>query len=109
MTRSSAVVATDRPARYAKQLCSHLGRKAQAEWDAEAGEGRIVFGGGVAECTLKAAESGLQLGVEAPAEELDRFENVVGCHLVRFGAKDELVCVWEREDGTPGTKYRNDG
>ena len=42
------------------------------------------------------------------AESRDRLEGVVGRHLVRFGAKDELVCSWVRTDGTQGSEQRND-
>ncbi|WP_374935444.1 DUF2218 domain-containing protein [Streptomyces resistomycificus] len=37
---------------------------------------------------------------------LDRLEDVVGRHLVRFGAKDELVVEWRRDTGEPGTTQR---
>ena len=35
---------------------------------------------------------------------LDRLEDVVGRHLVRFGTKDELVVQWQRSDGTSGSR-----
>ncbi len=41
------------------------------------------------------------------AENLDRLEGVLGRHLVKFGAKDELVCAWTRSDGTPGNEHRH--
>jgi uncharacterized protein len=43
-----------------------------------------------------------------PADQIDRFENVVGRHLVFFGKRDELVVQWERADGTPGQVFGND-
>lgn len=105
---SIARVATDRPGRYGKQLASHMNRKAVGVWDTEAEQGSITFGD-VAVAQLRAEPGVLIFDIEAPAEVVERYESVVGRHLVRFGAKDELVCQWERSDGTPGSVQRNDG
>lgn len=101
---STASVVTDRPARYAKQLVSHMTRRAEGEWSEQTGTGWLRFAAGQAR--LEAADGVLQLRVEG--EDLDRLEDVVGRHLVRFGARDELVASWSRDDGTPGTTQRND-
>ncbi|MDL5205031.1 DUF2218 domain-containing protein [Streptomyces sp. ALI-76-A] len=106
MARSEARVATDRPHRYAKQLASHLGRRAETSWDEDSGEGRLVLQDGTG--ALTATEGALLLSVESQAEHLDRLEDVVGRHLVRFGTKDELVVEWRRDTGEPGTTQRND-
>lgn len=106
-TSSTASVATDRPARYGKQLASHLGRRVASHWDEEGQQGWIDFGSGRA--TLAAGDGVLLLAVVAQdAEARERLEGVVGRHLVRFGTKDELVCAWERTDGTTGTVQRNE-
>ena len=103
---STAAVATERPGRYAKQLASHLGRKVPSAWDEESGEGSVEFPTGRA--TLAAGDGVLLLALVADdAENLDRLEGVVGRHLVKFGAKDELVCAWTRSDGTPGNEHRH--
>jgi hypothetical protein len=102
MPRSEARVTTERPHRYAKQLASHFSRKLETSWDEEAGHGRLVFGAGTA--TLTAEPGALLLVVEG--EDLDRLEDVVGRHLVRFGTKDELVAEWHRDGGLPGTVQR---
>jgi uncharacterized protein len=102
---STAAVVTDRPARYGKQLVSHLTRRASGEWSDDAGTGTITFEGGAA--TLTAGEGVLTLVVDG--DDLDRLEDVVGRHLVRFGTKDELVVRWQRGDGTEGTQQRNAG
>jgi hypothetical protein len=103
MSTSTAHVSTDRPGRYGKQLVSHLTRKATGEWDEAAGTGWLEFPmGGRGE--LSAADGALDLQVTG--DNLDQLENVVGSHLVRFGAKDELVVVWTRDDGTAGTEQR---
>ena len=100
-------MATDRPARYAKQWASHMGRTAATEWDEDAGQGWIQFPTGKA--TLAAGDDVLLVALVADdAESRDRLEGVVGRHLVRFGAKDELVCSWVRTDGTQGSEQRND-
>jgi hypothetical protein len=107
MTTSTATVATERPGRYAKQLTSHLARRLETSWDGDTGTGWVVLGEGRAELT--AAGAALQMNIESPdAEQLARFEDVIGRHLVRFGTKDELIVQWVRDDGTPGTSYRND-
>jgi hypothetical protein len=104
VARSEARVLTDRPHRYAKQLASHLGRRLETEWDQESGKGSIVFASGRGE--LLAEEGALLLSVEGADEDLDRLEDVVGRHLVRFGNKDELVAEWHRDNGTPGSVQR---
>src|SRR4051812_24759066 len=106
MPRSEARVSTDRPHRYAKQLAAHLGRKVQSSWDEETGLGSIVFSMGSA--TLTAETGVLLLAVEGEAGQLDNLEGVMGRHLVRFGAKDELVAAWTRDNGEPGSVQRNE-
>jgi hypothetical protein len=89
---SVARVSTDRAGRYGKQLASHLGRRAQSEWNEEDGRGLIV--------TIWSQEDA--------ADAVDRLENVVGRHLVRFGTRDELVVAWTRAGGVPGSVQRKD-
>jgi hypothetical protein len=101
---STADVSTDRPARYGKQLVAHLSRRSEGEWAEDAGTGWVQFTDGRAE--LRAGDGVLHLRVEGA--DLPRWEDVVGRHLVRFGARDELVAQWTRTDGTPGTVQRND-
>lgn len=103
---SVAEVRTDRPARYGKQLVSHLGRKAGGEWTEESETGWITLGSGRAD--VSCAPGLLLLRVISPADP-DRLEDVVGRHLVRFGTKDELVVEWTRDDGSAGTTQRNEG
>ncbi|GAA1260412.1 DUF2218 domain-containing protein [Kitasatospora nipponensis] len=107
MSRSEARVATDRSARYAKQLASHLGRKVTAHFDADSGRADLVFSAGTA--TLQAEPDALLLSVEGAADDLAGLEDVVGRHLVRFGSKDELVVEWHRDNGEAGLVHRNAG
>ena len=108
---SSAAVETPRAGRYGKQLATHLGRRLVTEWDEHAGTGLVVFDGG--RCDLRATPEQLVLQValnastdpRVAAARLELIENVVGRHLVRFGARDELVVRWVRPDGSAGREY----
>jgi hypothetical protein len=104
---STATVATNRAARYGKQLVSHLGRRATAEWDEPAGSGWIDFGETRAELT--AGPDALDIRLWAAPDAIARMEDVVGRHLVRFGARDELTVQWVRGDGARGTRQENSG
>ena len=89
-----ADVATDNPARYAKQLVSHLGRK--VEWTTDGPTSTAQIGDGTAQVVV--GEGVLTLLAEAPdTENLDRVKDVLGRHLERFGARRELVVRWERD------------
>ena len=101
MPTSTAHVPTDRPARYGKQLVSHLSRRNGGAWDEPAGTGTVSLG--VGELLLNAQQDALTLELSCPAEEVERLEDVVGRHLVRFGTRDELRVSWQRGDGSPGT------
>lgn len=101
MLTSSAVVATDAPARYAKQLLSHLGRKNTVEpLDGAPDGGRLVFAYGTAE--LRPDAGSLRMDAAAPdLEGLAHVEDVLARHLERFGARAELAVRWERAAGEP--------
>ena len=101
---SSATVATDRPQRYGKQLVSHMSRKATGTWNDEAGSGVIEFATGRAD--LSCGDGALLLHVQSQDGDLERLEQVVGRHLVRFGTRDELVVSWTRSDGSAGSEQR---
>jgi hypothetical protein len=93
---SSASVATEAPARYAKQLLSHLGRKNTVEaLEGEPDGGRLVFAYGTG--TVRPQDGTLVLDAAAPdAEGLAHVEDVLKRHLERFGARQELVVDWQR-------------
>lgn len=93
---SRADVTTDTPARYAKQLIAHLGRKLEfttvgATSTATIGDaiGHIVVADGV--LTLLAS------GDDESA--VARVEHVLGSHLERFGQRSELIITWTRTGG----------
>ena len=90
---SRADVSTDQPARYAKQLVSHLGRKLAFATDGAtstaavgAGTGQVVVGDGV--LTL------LACGPDEAA--LADVEHVLGSHLLRFATRENLTLAWTR-------------
>jgi hypothetical protein len=105
MTSSRASVPTDRAARYGKQLVAHLTRHATGAWDESAATGWVDFGESRAD--LVAAPEALQIALTTSPERTAHIEDVVGRHLVRFGARDELTVQWLRTDGTPGTRQVN--
>lgn len=102
MLRSTAVVATDAPARYAKQLLAHLGRKNAVETIGEPEGGRLVFAYGTG--TVRPKDNLLVLEAAAPdADSLAHVEDVLARHLERFGARRELVVIWERGAADAGS------
>jgi len=114
-TTSTAEVATERAARYGKQLASHLGHRLETQWDDGAGSGTITFAEG--HCRVDATGTALllRIGLDATVQPdsvrtvLDRMEDVVGRHLVRFGSRDELVVAWQRSDGSPASRQVSPG
>ena len=96
MPCSTAVVVTDAPARYAKQLLAHLGRKATVEpLDGNPDGGRLVFAYGTG--TVRPGDGQLELVADAPDDEgRAHVEDVLARHLERFGSRRELTVTWER-------------
>ena len=104
--RSVARVVTDRPARYGRQLTSHMGRKITTTWDEASSTGSLSFnreGPVVGVVSLTCDDDALVLTLRTAAERLDRLEQITGIHLARFGYKEGLTIVWTRDDGTPGS------
>lgn len=117
---SIARVSIDRPSRYAKQLTSHLGEKLSTSWDPEAERGSVVLVGkgpdhedqrfafdGSATCDLVAGDGVLLLHIESPASLVERFENVIGGHLVGFARRDEMKIAFRRGDGSEGLSFES--
>jgi caffeoyl-CoA O-methyltransferase len=93
MPTSIARVSTARADRYVKQLVSHMSHKASTE-TRDDGSSVITVQSG--HCTLHPADDHiLMTAVADDAERLANVEDVIGRHLVRFGAKDELSIAWE--------------
>ena len=99
MPTSTAVVPTDAPARYAKQLLAHLGRKAGVTpLDDEPEGGLLQLSAGTGVVRPRADHLILE-ATAADAESLALVEDVLGRHLERFGARRELVVTWRRDPG----------
>ncbi|WP_062077550.1 DUF2218 domain-containing protein [Demequina globuliformis] len=83
---------TDRPARYLKQLCSHLSQKIEATHDE--GSGTVVFQS--ATSTLTVLPGSLEVAITGAADEdVYRSMGIVGGHLEKFAAKEGLAMTWD--------------
>jgi hypothetical protein len=95
--RARADVPTDSPARYAKQLVSHLGRR--ITWTSDGNTHRAVIGS--ADAQVVAGDAVLSLLVDAPEREsLERAQHVLASHLERFGRRNELAVTWSEDPTT---------
>ena len=95
MPHSVAVVTTPSPERYAKQLLSHLGHKATVEAvPGVADASRLYLSAGVGTVRIEGNSSLVLEADAADAEALDRVQDVLRRHLVRFGRRDELQVEW---------------
>ena len=90
---SRADVATDTPARYAKQLVSHLGRKVEFVMDGATHTATI--GDSTAQIAVGDGVLTLRAGAQTEAG-LARIEHALGSHLERFGQRAELTVSWDR-------------
>jgi hypothetical protein len=89
-----ADVPTEAPARYAKQLVSHLGRR--VEWSTEGPVSTAAIAGGTG--VVEVGDGVLTLRAQAPdTESLARVQDVLGRHLERFGQRNELVVTWAND------------
>ena len=90
---SRADVATDAPARFAKQLISHLGRKVPFTTDGPTATATV----GDMTLAITTGEAVLTLTVTATdPTSVARGEHALGSHLERFGARRELTVTWTR-------------
>jgi hypothetical protein len=103
---SRADVATTAPARYAKQLLSHLGRK--VEFVTEGNTHTATIGQSTARIVV--GDDVLTLLAAAQTEpELARIEHALGSHLERFGHRAELTVNWNRLAPRPAAGHSADG
>ena len=89
MPKSTASVTTEHASRYLQQLCKHWSHKFAVEFSPTEGridlvESRVV--------DLHADDRTLTVNVEA--EDLERMEQVVVDHIVRFAFREELKFEW---------------
>lgn len=103
---STAIVPTQRAARYGKQLVSHMAHKITGFWDEEAGSGYLLFdreGPVLGRFDVIASPSVLRLELRTTPERAAHLEHVAGIHLALFGARDGLTIAWRRSDGSAGS------
>ncbi|CAM5491169.1 DUF2218 domain-containing protein [Streptomyces avidinii] len=92
MPLATARVVTTRPARYIKQLVSHMGQKAATALTPD-GRGVITLTAG--SCSLTPTLDRLELTATAvDAESLAGVQDVITRHLVRFATREELTVEW---------------
>lgn len=97
---SRADVATGAPARYAKQLISHLGRKVPFTGDAITAPATAVIGAATAGIIV--GEGVLILWAAGDDEtSVARVEQVLGSHVERFAQREALTVRWVRTVGAP--------
>ena len=97
---SRADVATGAPARYAKQLVAHLGRKLVFTGDAVTTPATAVIGAATAGIVV--GEGVLTLEAAGDDEEsVARAEHVLGSHLERFAQREALTVQWVHDAGAP--------
>jgi hypothetical protein len=90
---SHAIVDVDRPERWAKQLVSHLSRKASLDRTVDGDVLTIGTGHGV----VSVQQDRLVLRAAAPdAESLSRIEDVLARHFERFARGEGASVIWIR-------------
>jgi hypothetical protein len=90
-------VSIAKPRRYLGQLCKHFEHKLPATYAEHYETGRIEFSIGVCELEADEAQGVLTMRVRAASEgDLDRLEDVVARHLVRFAFRETLDLTWSR-------------
>jgi caffeoyl-CoA O-methyltransferase len=93
MAESSAKLIIDRPERYAKQLASHIGHKAQGAEEID-GKTHITFGFG-ATGTIAVGDGAVLLTATANEEEaMSKAQDVLGRHLLKFAKLEDQTLDW---------------
>jgi caffeoyl-CoA O-methyltransferase len=93
MAESSAKLIIDRPERYAKQLASHIGHKAQAVEEID-GKTHITFGFG-ATGTIEVGDGAVILTATAnDGEAMTKAQDVLGRHLLKFAKLEGQTLDW---------------
>lgn len=92
MSTSVAVVALERPARYAKQLASHIGHR--VEVTERPGGYDVAFAGGSG--SIEVGEDQLTLrAISDDPEVLSRITDVLGRHLLQFTTRlPDVAVIW---------------
>lgn len=92
MVTSVAHLPTERPERYVKQMVSHLAHRRTTRMRSP-DAGTVEFPAAV--CELDSAPGMLVITVQADdTEALRRAQDVIGRHLERFAAREDLRVHW---------------
>jgi uncharacterized protein len=94
MPVASAIVTIATPVRYMVRLSKHFEHRVTVQRDEHSA--RINFPEGV--CTINTTDSTLDLRIEAPAESLPRYEEVVSRHLKQVASEESFEVEWSRSD-----------
>jgi uncharacterized protein len=95
MARSVARIETQRASIYLQQLCKHFAHRRPVEFTPE--HGQITLGSGI--CRLDAADGVLTIGAEAEdGEKLNKLQEVIEEHLLRFAFRDPPTMRWQSLD-----------
>lgn len=98
MVRARADVVTEKPARYAKQLSSHLSKRCSITEEAGGVRVTLPSESGSGSCLLSSGTGVLELHAEATDDDsLSSVNDVIGRHLERFGQRDGLTVTWTAE------------
>lgn len=89
--RSVATVQTDKAGRYLKALVNHFSRKVSASYEGD--QGTIAFGFGTCLLQVDSERLGIHAESDSP-EDLERVEQVLGSHLIRFTQDEKLLLTW---------------
>ena len=93
MAQTSAKLIIDRPERYAKQLASHIGHKAQGVDEID-GKTHITFGFG-ATGTIAVGDGAVLLTATANEDEaMSKAQDVLGRHLLKFAKLEDQTLDW---------------
>jgi hypothetical protein len=93
MLNSCTALVIDRPERYAKQLAAHISHKAQESVETE-GLTTITFGFGATGTISVSADSVLLSAQSESQEGLERAQDVLGRHLLKFAKLEDQKLVW---------------
>ncbi len=98
MLSAEATVTTESSGRYLAQLVKHFAHKLPTTLAADNSTGRIDFGMGP--CDLAIRDGALHMRVEgATPEDLNRLQDVVARHLLRFAFREPPVIAWVQARG----------
>ncbi len=95
MPQSFSEVATENASLNLKKLCRHFSHKVETHYNERSGQIHFPFGGIAA---LEAVEGRLLMIAQAgDAEHLDKTEQIISDHLLRFASKESLSVRWQRQ------------